>query len=158
VDFGTTQTDDLTIEANAVGAIYQWLDCDDNYSIITGETSQSFIASINGSYVVEVTQNGCVDTSACTAITNVGLMENDFGKSLVVYPNPTSGVVTIKLFDEVYNLVNVRLSNAFGQEISTNSYSKIDHFEVEISGVPGVYFIEIKTSEGTKAKIKILKQ
>lgn len=57
-----------TITANTSGASYQWLACDQNYAILPGETAQSFTASANGQYAVEISQNGCVDTSASSAL------------------------------------------------------------------------------------------
>ncbi len=157
VDNGATQIDDLTIDANAVGATYQWLDCDDNYSILTGETSQSFIASINGNYAVEVTQNGCTDTSTCIAITNVGLLENDFGSNLVVYPNPTSGKVVIEL-GKTYEAVDIKLINLIGQELYKCTMNHTDQIELEIDAIIGYYIIEIETSTGKKARVKVLKE
>jgi hypothetical protein len=58
------------LTANSTGAGYQWLDCDNNYAIISGENGQSFTASATGNYAVEITKNGCEkDTSACEAVT-----------------------------------------------------------------------------------------
>jgi hypothetical protein len=63
----TTTTTDFTIEANAVGLTYQWVDCDDNFAVIANETNQSFTATVNGNYAVIVTDGACSDTSACVA-------------------------------------------------------------------------------------------
>lgn len=54
-----------TLEAELSGASYQWLDCANNYTIIPGETNQSFTPSLTGNYAVEITTDGCVDTSSC---------------------------------------------------------------------------------------------
>ena len=56
-----------TLTANASGAGYQWLDCN-GYTPIVGQTSQSYIATVSGSYSVIVTQSGCSDTSACYSV------------------------------------------------------------------------------------------
>ncbi len=87
----------VTLSANTTTAIYQWLDCNNGKSIINGETNQSFTATKNGSYAVEITQNNCVDTSACNAINSVGILENTFDNEITVYPNPTEGIVKIDL-------------------------------------------------------------
>ena len=84
-----------TLTANATGANYQWIDCDNGNSPISGETNQSFTATVNGNYAVEVTQNGCTQTSECLNVNTVGINEND-KKVFVVYPNPSEGVFTIK--------------------------------------------------------------
>ena len=59
--------------SQALGAQYQWLDCGNGYSEIAGATAPTYSLTMAGSYAVEVTQNGCTDTSAC--VSNVGLEE-----------------------------------------------------------------------------------
>jgi hypothetical protein len=61
----STTTNGVTISANNNSASYVWLDCNNNQAIIFGENNQSYTATANGSYAVEITENGCVDTSAC---------------------------------------------------------------------------------------------
>ena len=58
----------LTAEMNGAG--YQWLDCDNNYAEIPGETNQWYTASVVGHYAVRITfSNACdaveIDTSSC---------------------------------------------------------------------------------------------
>ena len=92
VDATATQSGDINIEANTSGATYQWLDCNDNYSEINGETNQQFTATANGDYAVEVTMNGCAQIHLIVyTVTTIGIIENSFGNQLVVYPNPTIG-------------------------------------------------------------------
>ena len=64
VEVGVTKHD-ITLVADASGATYQWLNCDNANAPIAGAVDQSFIAPRTGSYAVEVTQNGCVATSEC---------------------------------------------------------------------------------------------
>jgi hypothetical protein len=65
------------VSANAVGATYQWLDCDNGNAPIGGETGQTFAPTVSGNYAVEVTQNGCTDVSSCTSVTVGGQVPND---------------------------------------------------------------------------------
>lgn len=71
---GTTQNGPQ-LNANQTGVNYQWLDCDDNNSIVSGETNQSFTPAVTGNYAVEVTMNGCVDTSDCFLVDYTGIEE-----------------------------------------------------------------------------------
>lgn len=75
VDATTTQVDGITIQANLNGAQYQWVDCDNNFSNINGETNQTYVASVNGNYAVIVTDGNCSDTSDCVSVNSVGLSE-----------------------------------------------------------------------------------
>ena len=67
-----------TLTATTGGAEYQWLDCDDNFSPIEGETAQSFTPTVSGNYAVEITENGtCVDTSACYTVSHFNFEGGD---------------------------------------------------------------------------------
>ncbi|MDX2359474.1 MAG: T9SS type A sorting domain-containing protein [Crocinitomicaceae bacterium] len=157
IDIGISQIDDITLQATSVTANYQWVDCNNNFSALVGEINQNFSATQNGSYAVVLTESGCSDTSACVSINNVGISENDFGNKLIVYPNPTSGIVYIDLGSN-YEAIEVKLINPLGQLLSTSSFVQTDHVEFEINSIPGIYFIEIMASNGKKAIIKLLKE
>jgi len=86
-----------TLTANATGVTYQWLYCDLNFNKIINANSQSYLVNSNGNYAVEVTQNGCIDTSLCINVSNANILENTFGNQLKVYPNPTKDEVTVEL-------------------------------------------------------------
>ena len=60
-----------TLTALATNATYQWIDCNNNNTPIVGETNQSFSPTSNGTYAVEVTQNGCTAISNCYQINNL---------------------------------------------------------------------------------------
>lgn len=93
----STTLNGVAITANNNFASYVWMDCDNNFSPIPGETNTSFSATKNGNYAVQLSENDCVDTSACLAITTVGITENSFADYFDVYPNPTNGEFVIFL-------------------------------------------------------------
>lgn len=97
IDIDTTNTvSGITIFSNEYFAEYQWLDCDNNYVPLVGQTYQSFKASVNGTYAVEIEKDGCKDTSACTFINSVSLDEKE-NKATLIYPNPFKNQLTIDL-------------------------------------------------------------
>jgi len=102
IEVGISQTG-TQLNADALVAAYQWLDCDNNYSIIAGEANQYYTPSVTGSYAVEITQGGCVDTSACVLVDFTGIEEMNL-QGLSMYPNPTSGMMTINFNGEVKNI------------------------------------------------------
>lgn len=89
----TVTVSGITLTADEVGAAYQWLDCDNNYAVINGETNQTFTPIANGNYAVDVTLNGCSDTSDCRAINSIGFDEESI--QLSIYPNPVNGELMI---------------------------------------------------------------
>jgi hypothetical protein len=70
-----TQVNEITIQADVADVQYNWVDCNNNFQSVLGETNQSFVATSNGDYAVIVNQNGCVDTSDCITINSVGINE-----------------------------------------------------------------------------------
>ena len=145
----------FTITAGAMAASYQWLDCDNGYSEIIGEVSQSFTPAINGNYAVEVSQNSCVDTSACTLISGLGIKENGFNLKTRLYPNPTEGIVTV-VFDKEYSDIHIAIKDVTGRVLGMGNYINAKMISINLQQTTGVYFIEIST-ESEKAVFKILK-
>ncbi len=152
----TTSITGVTISSNSSGATYQWLDCDNNNSPIISETGQSFTATANGNYAVEITENGCTDTSACVAITTVGIIENSFVNELLMYPNPTTGNFSVDLGDN-FNSIKVKLTDINGKLIQTTDYNNSQILNLNIVGPAGIYLLTIESAE-QRAVIRLVKQ
>jgi len=133
-----------TLTAAATGATYQWMDCNGNNAAINGATAQTFTPAQNGNYAVVISVNGCSDTSACVAITTVGL--DDIKTELFrVYPNPASTVINV----EMENVSTVRLFDVSGKLLKEVNGASI--YTIDITDLtPGMYMIE--SVEGAKAK------
>jgi hypothetical protein len=88
-----------TLSATALTADYQWIDCNDGNAEIADETAASFTATLNGSYAVVISQNGCVDTSACITIDSIGVGIAEQGMQVIrsAFPNPSQGEFTVEL-------------------------------------------------------------
>ncbi|MFT5860211.1 MAG: PKD repeat protein, partial [Flavobacteriaceae bacterium] len=83
------------LTADEVGAQYQWLDCNNNDAVIPGETNQVYNAPQNGSYAVEVSLGGCLDTSDCFVLSTIGIDEISVYE-IFVYPNPVGSQLSIQ--------------------------------------------------------------
>ncbi len=153
----TTSVVEPTITANNSGVTYQWLDCDNNYSIISGETNQIFTATVIGNYAVQIIENGCTDTSACVSVNVEDVFENTFGMQIVVFPNPTTEHVYVDL-GRKYSKVDVRVTNVLGEIMLIDSFFNSSHFQLSIEGSAGVYFMEIVSEKGDVLVVKVLKR
>ncbi len=151
----STNTTINTIAANATVATYRWLDCANNFAVIPGEINQQYAISTSGNYAVEVTQNNCIDTSACNNMTFVGIGENSFGNQVYIYPNPNKGLVNIDLG----NLTNVgiKVLSIAGQVVHFNTNIKKKHYQFELNEANGTYFIELTSGEITE-RFKLIKK
>lgn len=154
VDVSVSQNG-IILTANATADSYQWLDCNNGNSIISGETSQSFTATQNGSYAVKVTQNDCTDTSACYAVTTVGILENTFSNDIIVYPNPTDGIVKIDLGETLTEFM-VSIMDVNGKLVRQSIYKNTKMFELNLNVQSGIYMLTINW-ENKKATIRLIK-
>lgn len=144
------------LTSNAINAQYQWLNCDSVIIPIVGADSQSFTPTVNGIYAVEVTENGCVDTSACYTIVNVGSREMSVEDDFTIYPNPTTGNVTIKFFSIQPN-TKLILRNALGQIVMNESYESQSQIDLVLNVESDVYFLEIIREDRTSVA-RLIKQ
>lgn len=85
VDVSVTQNG-AQLTANQSGVAYQWLDCDNSNAILVGEINQFFTPTITGNYAVQVTENNCIDTSACVLVdfTSLGELNLEEKKLIMV--------------------------------------------------------------------------
>ena len=85
-----------------------------------------------------------------------GVEESTFEHSVTLYPNPTSGKLTVD-FEKEYSNVSANVYDITGRvtaKIMNASTSKLD---LEIEGKAGFYIVEIHTREGNSAKFKVVK-
>jgi hypothetical protein len=135
---------ELVLTVAQTGASYQWVDCNDGNSPISGATSQSYTVTQNGSYAVEIELNGCNEVSSCVTITTVGL-EDIKTDAFHFYPNPASTLINV----EMETVSGIRIFDVSGKllkEMSGASTYSIDVTDL----TPGIYMIE--SAEGAKAK------
>ena len=141
----------MTLTATSfVDASYKWFTCPED-SLIGVSTSNTYIATENGSYKVEVTDtNGCVATSNCINITTVGLETKSNLNSFNISPNPTKGKLTITASGS--ETASVVIYNALGKEVS-----KVGNIQngsvIDFSAFNnGVYMVQFTNSKGTKVQ------
>ena len=151
----TVTNNDPSITANASGATYQWIDCDDNNAPISGETGQTFTATANGNYAVIVTENGCTDTSACQPIVTVSLDEASPIDVVSVYPNPVKNVVNVDLAG--LENAQVRLLDMSGKVLRSEKCNTTELFVMEMNEAPGAYIIEVQSNDFVK-QFKLIKE
>ena len=146
----------ITLSSVATNANYAWLDCNNGFSSIPGETGQSFTPTVNGSYAVRVVSNSCVVVSECVEITNVGLIENSFGNNLVVYPNPTTGNFSIDLGD-IHENTLVIITDLSGKQILSKTFKQSQVLNLSVDAAAGIYTVSIQAGD-QKSIIQLVKE
>jgi hypothetical protein len=156
----TNITDDKSITANNTSGTYRWLDCKINYEPISGETNKTFNPLVNGSYALEVSEQGCLNTSVCVDINGVvaeSVFENGYSNTIELYPNPTRGAFALK-FDNVQEEVIINIHTVDGHLLASAVYrdSQLVNCDID-ANLPGIYFVEIIKSDGSVAMLKLVK-
>lgn len=152
----TVSLSGVTITSAASNATWQWINCTTNLPV-AGATSASFTPTANGSYAVIVTQNGCVDTSQCTAVTSLGLDQFSVNDLFIVHPNPSKDVFVLYdqqgvLSGELLTITNLLGETVYSARI-TDSKTRIDLS----SAKNGIYLVTIDSDYG-KLVTKIVKE
>ncbi|MDP4687591.1 MAG: T9SS type A sorting domain-containing protein [Salibacteraceae bacterium] len=138
------------LEANADSSTYRWFYCFEDSLVLANATAKHFFADSYDSnyFAVEITTNGCVDTSNChLALSYVGIKNMSIDDLISVFPNPANLQITIKL-DQFESAVSYEIRDLTGRLV-LNGTSESDQFDVNVSALPsGPYFLEISSELG----------
>jgi len=74
-----------------------------------------------------------------------------------VYPNPTTDKVFVELNQGQHGPVSIKLINALGQTVRSQSFAATQQIEVELGSTSGLYVLEIETGD-FKQYLKVLKE
>ena len=148
-------TMDNSASAVATGVTYQWINCAGNVPI-AGETNQTFIATVNGSYAVIVSDGACSDTSECftpdfSGISTINAVE------FSILPNPSNGIVTIEFPTTISNAM-ITITALNGQVIETFTSSSASSSRDLSFLNDGMYLITVATEIGNTTKRIVVKK
>ena len=148
LDVSTTLLGADSIMANAVGASYQWLNCDSGYSVIPGETSQVFHVTTfsGGNYAVEVTRNGCADTSACNFLLSAYCTIDN--PRISIYPNPSHGLIHVS--PHLIGSFEIEITSADGRVIYPTTSFPGEQVDIALNEPAGLYILKLTTGAETK--------
>jgi len=136
---------DNVLMAEAIEADFQWLDCTNNFAPLIGETGQTFTPTSSGTYAVQITQNGCIDTSMCLDVIITSIDEMNLNSSVKIYPNPTEGEVLIE-FGDLRNF-EIELYSPLGELLSQNSIINRSGYTISLDNITGLYFLKLRFGE-----------
>ena len=137
-----------TLTAESSQGAYQWLDCEDNYAMITGADEQSYVPDEDGEYAVAITQSGCVDTSDCLLLILSSIADVQ-ERSVKLYPNPTIDNIQLEI-EEGVDVEGIWVVDMQGKEhtveIKKESGTRYRVNLHELSA--GIYSIVVQTPAG----------
>lgn len=139
------------------GATYQWLDCNNAFTPVSGANGKNFTVFVPGSYAVAVTRNGCTDTSSCYTVTQVGLNPISGNSQLILHPNPVKDQLTVSVpSNETYT---VTITDMGGRESGIASVTGSGELMLDVSSLPeGMYLLRAKSAGGVPLLYRFMKQ
>jgi hypothetical protein len=144
----TQNNNTLTAVANAT---YQWLDCNNGNQPIANATGQIFVAPNPGSYSVQITENGCTQTSACIEVL-VTSVTNETISNFYIFPNPTNNIITINAHQIIKKIHVIDITGKYVLNINNSNTADLS------SIAPGLYNLALEFDNGGISYSKILKQ
>ena len=112
---------------------------------------------IGGSYALELTENGCVDTSACLTVMMTNIIENTFTTDFNIYPNPTDGVFFVEFNSSIEN-VRLKIMDASGMLLESKKHKNVDFIKHKLNQPAGIYWIELTDGKDQRTLLKLIKQ
>ena len=133
---------DLTVTGGSSPYTYDW----DNDGTGDADDDEDLTGLTGGDYtVIVVDANGCTDTLTVTVDSHVGVDAPE-GVGLKLYPNPTTGLVTIEVSGS--ELIAVEVVNAIGQQ-SRFEKPESNKMTIELEDfATGIYMVKIETKAG----------
>ena len=142
VETGVTQSGN-TLTADLPGAIYKWLDCSLEFAEISGETGRDFSVFQTGEFAVEITFDGCVDTSQCYYV-DLTDVEFNSDPEVKIYPNPNTGIFTMEIVGHLGKDVMIEVINHAGKIVYENRYGTEGNYIMDLSfAEAGIYVIRV---------------
>ncbi len=113
---------------------------------LISQTYQSW----NGTQWVNI--NKCEYRRTLTAVQNI-----PFSNRLTLYPNPSDRKVSINL-DGNNGMIAVTVADAVGKLVSQNFWNSATTMDIDLKGANGLYFIHLRSENGERTTLKIIKQ
>lgn len=146
-----------TAYCNATANAYQWVDCDNGYASIPGETDSEFTPTVSGNYAVEITTTYCTLMSECTEIIVSGIHGAEAHPPLRAAPNPTSGEVRLH-FGSTAHAWSLRILDATGRLVTTWPAMPGPEAVIHVPGTVGVYTLVATNEAGQTLQMRLVKR
>ena len=97
-----------------------------------------------------------IDSISMQPANTTGIIANDFGKALQLYPNPTKGNFSIDL-GEKYESISLTIRDLQGSIVQAQSYNNRQVLNLSLEEAAGVYLLVVE-SETKKATLRLIKE
>jgi hypothetical protein len=141
------------LSATSPAEFYQWINCEDNQPI-TGANEYYFEPSTDGSYALQLSDQGCIETSNCIEFVYIGLEEPE-SVQFKLYPNPSNGKFYV-LNSASQKINGIKITDIYGNLVAHHSKLNGSLLEIDMDVTSGIYFVQIDSATGIEI-IKLIK-
>ncbi len=132
----------LNLVADLGGDEYQWVNCSTGNTPIPGATNSFYEVTQNGNYAAIVTIGSCSKLSNCISITTVGMEEWSQVENLSLFPNPTTGVLTVQSSGSQ----ELKVVNLVGSVVQTIQVTAGESKQIDLTSLgAGSYYLQSRT-------------
>ncbi len=149
----TTNQSTGVMTVNETFSSYKWFL---NGTVINGAISNTYTATENGTYTVEVSNGSC---DAISEEVIFGTLSNDSFElplGVSIYPNPTKDVLNIKGLNTLDNVKQLKVINMLGQTVKEyNLNTVLETTTIDVRSLSnGLYFLNIDNKYAAKFVVK----
>ncbi|WP_020526313.1 FG-GAP-like repeat-containing protein [Flexithrix dorotheae] len=140
----------LLAKSNQTGQFKWYLDGEElegvNDSILSIPQSGNYKAGF-------INQYGCETQTEEASFVITGLENNHYSKEIIIYPNPTKGIVEIDFGNVFTGKIQINIFNTQGDLFQSKELTNDAKTQLDLSGLPtGLYLIEIVSNQGRALK------
>ena len=134
-----------TLSVSQQNAVYSWFNCETK-KVIDNETKQTFKPSANGTYAAIINVKSCIDTTACIAISKVGVDELD-ASQVQIFPNPAHDHITVQLDSDAKD-VKYTLIDASGKVVTSGASENNGTINIPVHNYSeGMYVLQVTLNQ-----------
>ncbi|MCK5209837.1 MAG: T9SS type A sorting domain-containing protein, partial [Cyclobacteriaceae bacterium] len=134
------------LTSSVIAPNYQWYV---NNSPIPGATDRIYEIANPGTYHVTVSDENCLFRSEATTVTSSP--EEVFEKPFTIYPNPSSGIFTLKMISGYNGIVEIMIYDLLGNNLINLNFTKNKRLlqkQFSLSDLPGGIYNILMNIEG----------
>ncbi len=126
------------------------------FEAVTGSEFSAYIDDCGMGFVYKMGNNVTEDNTEINVYEeeNIHLIENN--KGLVIYPNPTNGLITIS--DKNEKFINIKIISFDGKQVYNKKIEATSNYQLDMSGFnQGIYILFVETESGFSITKKVIK-
>lgn len=131
-----------TLTSVQTSGTYQWVDCDNGFTLVPGATNQNFTPTTSGNYSVILSDRECADTSACVNVMIVAVHGHTRSIIPTLYPNPSNGKWVVQI-QELNTDIDIQVVDLSGRVVYSTKVFDENIVPIDLDVPSGIYVVKV---------------